>query len=109
MRVEANKKLVTLHISAYKNIISDLREEIDVLKARLAKDITDRGFAPTKTQQASEFKRVYQEEAERIMREEDAKLKPRNGEQCVCDSRSVDNIEKKVIMQEIQIAYEKII
>jgi len=29
MRVEANKKLVTLHISAYKNIISDLRDEID--------------------------------------------------------------------------------
>lgn len=108
MRVEANKKLVTLHISAYKNIISDLREEIDVLKGRLAKDIGDRGFAPTKTQQASEFKRVYQEEAERIMREEDAKLRPPNKD-CVCDSRALDNIEKKVIMQEIQIAYDKII
>lgn len=107
MRVEANKKLVTLHISAYKNIISDLREEIDVLKGRLAKDITDRGFAPTKTQQASEFKRVYQEEAERIMREENAKLQV--NKDCVCDSRALDNVEKKVIMQEIQIAYEKII
>lgn len=107
MRVEANKKLVHLHISAYKNIISDLREEIDVLKARLAQDITDRSFAPTKTQQASEFKKLYQQEAERIMREEDAKLKP--NKDCVCDSRAIDNIEKKVIMQEIQIAYEKII
>jgi aspartyl-tRNA(Asn)/glutamyl-tRNA(Gln) amidotransferase subunit B len=29
MRVEANKKLVSLHISAYKSIISDLRDEID--------------------------------------------------------------------------------
>jgi hypothetical protein len=35
MRVEANKKLVTLHISAYKNIISDLRDEIDQLKIQL--------------------------------------------------------------------------
>jgi len=35
MRVEANKKLVTLHISAYKNIISDLRDEIDKLKIQL--------------------------------------------------------------------------
>ena len=29
MRVEANKKLVTLHISVYKNIISDLSDEIE--------------------------------------------------------------------------------
>lgn len=29
MKVEANKKMVHLHISAYKNIISDLRDEID--------------------------------------------------------------------------------
>ena len=29
MRVEANKKLVTLHISEYKNIISDLSDEIE--------------------------------------------------------------------------------
>lgn len=29
MMVVANKKLVTLHISAYKNIITDLRDEID--------------------------------------------------------------------------------
>jgi kinesin family protein 18/19 len=35
MRVEANKKLVTLHISAYKDIISDLRDEIDQLKIQI--------------------------------------------------------------------------
>ena len=29
MRVEANKKMVQLHVSAYKNIISDLRDEIE--------------------------------------------------------------------------------
>ena len=33
MKVEANKKMVTLHISAYKNIISDLRGEIETLKS----------------------------------------------------------------------------
>lgn len=41
------------------------------------------------------------------MREEDAKLKPKRD--CVCDSRALDNVEKKVIMQEIQLAYDKII
>lgn len=29
IKVEANKKMVALHISAYKNIISDLRDEIE--------------------------------------------------------------------------------
>jgi kinesin family member 18/19 len=32
MKVEANKKMVHLHIAAYKNIISDLRGEIEQLK-----------------------------------------------------------------------------
>lgn len=31
-----NKKLVALHISEYKNIINDLRREIDELKERLS-------------------------------------------------------------------------
>ena len=35
MRVEPNKKLVNQHISAYKNIIADLRDEIDKLKMQL--------------------------------------------------------------------------
>jgi kinesin family protein 18/19 len=35
MRVEPNKKLVSQHISAYKNIIADLRDEIDKLKMQL--------------------------------------------------------------------------
>jgi hypothetical protein len=30
--VEPNKKMVNQHISAYKNIIADLRDEIDKLK-----------------------------------------------------------------------------
>ena len=50
MKVEANKKMVTLHISAYKNIISDLRDEIEQLKVQLTKDFNQKSFAPTKTQ-----------------------------------------------------------
>ena len=33
MRVEPNKKMVHLHISAYKNIIADLKDEIERLKS----------------------------------------------------------------------------
>ena len=33
MRVEQNKKMVHLHISAYKNIITGLRDEIETLKS----------------------------------------------------------------------------
>ena len=39
MRVEPNKKMVSQHISAYKNIIADLRDEIDKLKSQLQTDI----------------------------------------------------------------------
>ena len=41
------------------------------------------------------------------MNEEDAKIK--KAEECKCDSRAVDDLEKKKIQQEIQIAYEEII
>jgi hypothetical protein len=42
MRVEPNKKLVSQHISAYKNIIADLRDEIDALKNQLQSDIANK-------------------------------------------------------------------
>ena len=42
MRVEPNKKMVSQHISAYKNIIADLRDEIDKLKSQLQTDIANR-------------------------------------------------------------------
>lgn len=40
------------------------------------------------------------------MEEENAKYKP---DQCKCESRRRDDIEKKKIQQEIQIVYEEII
>ena len=42
------------------------------------------------------------------MKEEDDKLKPQNDD-CVCKSRAIDNTEKKVIQQEIQLVYEEVI
>lgn len=109
MRVEPNKKMVHLHISAYKNIISDLRDEIEQLKAQLSNDIVRGSFMPTKTQQASEFKKHYQVEAQRIMAEEDEKLRAAKKVSCKCESRARDDLEKKKIQQEIQIVYEEII
>jgi hypothetical protein len=40
MRVEPNKKMVYLHISAYKSIIADLRDEIDKLKSQISSDLS---------------------------------------------------------------------
>ncbi len=43
MRVEPNKKMVYLHISAYKSIIADLRDEIDKLKSQLKSESDSEG------------------------------------------------------------------
>lgn len=40
-KVTANKRLVSVHIAEYKNIISDLRSEIEQLKAKLHEKIGD--------------------------------------------------------------------
>jgi hypothetical protein len=50
MRVEPNKKMVYLHISAYKSIIADLRDEIDKLKQQLHSELSSSNpLAITKT------------------------------------------------------------
>lgn len=86
--------MVHLHISAYKNIITGLRDEIETLKSQLNQDMISKSFMPTKTQQASEFKKHYQKEAQRIMDEEDAKI---DTSKCKCESRTRDDLEKKKI------------
>ena len=40
-KVSSNKRLVSVHIAEYKNIISDLRSEIEQLKAKLHDKIGD--------------------------------------------------------------------
>lgn len=52
----------------------------------MTKDINASAYQPTKTQQASEFKKYYQVEAKRIMDEENAKNREQQ-EECKCDSR----------------------
>ena len=56
MRVEPNKKLVNQHISAYKNIIADLRDEIDKLKLQLQSDIANK-INPLVTKHAGMYPR----------------------------------------------------
>ncbi len=43
-KVTANKRLVSLHIAEYKNIINDLRAEIEQLKTKLHDRIIDGGI-----------------------------------------------------------------
>ena len=64
---------------------------------------------PTKTQQASEFKKHYQVEAQKIIAEEDQKIEDARKKKCKCESRTRDDQEKKKIQQEIQVVYEEII
>lgn len=94
MKVEPNKKMVHHHISAYKNIITDLRGEIEQLKVQLSTGGGNKqaaSFMPTRTQQASEFKKHYQAEAQKIMADEDEKNKK---EECKCESRARDGNTK---------------
>jgi kinesin family protein 18/19 len=57
MRVEPNKKMVYMHISAYKSIIADLRDEIDKLKIQLSSDVAGKGTTVI-TKTSSEIKHL---------------------------------------------------
>ena len=59
MRVEPNKKMVYQHISAYKSIIADLRDEIENLRLQLSQDIS--GNKPI-TQPADMISTIVDEE-----------------------------------------------
>ena len=63
MRVEPNKKLVSQHISAYKNIIADLRGEIDKLKSQLQHDMAKKAN-PLLTKHAGMYPRARQQTAD---------------------------------------------
>ena len=63
MRVEPNKKMVSQHISAYKNIIADLRDEIDKLKAQLQTDIANKAN-PLVTKHTAMYPRARQAQEE---------------------------------------------
>jgi hypothetical protein len=92
MRVEPNKKMVYLHISAYKSIIADLRDEIVQLKKEVRGDIHK---LPSVEQAVQEL------EFEESKAFEFPPKRARAPENCTCDTRAEDEIEKIKIQNEI--------
>lgn len=64
MRVEPNKKMVYLHISAYKSIIADLRDEIDKLKSQLSTDLSSKSQPPILMKTSQELEQIQRLELE---------------------------------------------
>lgn len=64
MRVEPNKKMVYLHISAYKSIIADLRDEIDKLKSQLSNDLGHRQNPMSITKTPQDIEKIQRQELE---------------------------------------------
>lgn len=62
MRVEPNKKMVYMHISAYKSIIADLRDEIDKLKNQLSKDLNGNSGHVNITKSSNDIYKIQDEE-----------------------------------------------
>mmetsp|Transcript_24365 Transcript_24365/g.30237 ORF Transcript_24365/g.30237 Transcript_24365/m.30237 type:complete len:146 (-) Transcript_24365:1054-1491(-) len=134
MRVEPNKKMVSQHISAYKNIIADLRDEIDKLKAQLQTDIANRAN-PLVTKHTAMYPRARQEKEElkavQSSRNAPLKVLVSSGASsismvdqksaafdaqtelplpnCQCDERLLDEEEKENMMAEIHLTYEEIL
>lgn len=121
MRVEPNKKIVYQHISAYKSIIADLRDEIENLRLQLSQDIT--GNKPI-TQPAEVIASIVDEEHLASILESQALMEnvqsvtpsaatpvvdKERDEDCRCGIRRVDEEEKVKIQSEINICYEDII
>ena len=115
MRVEPNKKLVSQHISAYKNIIADLRDEIDKLKMQLQSDIANK-VNPLVTKHTGMYPR-----RQRTDSKSDTSALGLNQDQsmisqtpldkviCECSTRQKDEIQKQSMLEEIHLAYEEIL
>ena len=139
MRVEPNKKLVSQHISAYKNIIADLRDEIDKLKSQLQQDMAKRAN-PLLTKHAGMYPRARQQTADgdnaiavtdrlQVRNEEfsdglgkadvgmvspsqsnfQEKFSSLLENSCQCATRERDEEEKENVMAEIHLTYEEIL
>lgn len=103
-RVQPNKKMVYLHISAYKNIIADLRDEIDRLKTQLRSHQTYRPSIQLTNVKDDEKLQETKEEKQQETKEEIHRQR-----NCHCKSRAKDEEEKKIIESEIVPIYEEII
>ncbi|CAI2359195.1 unnamed protein product [Moneuplotes crassus] len=111
IRAQANKKMVYMHISAYKNIISDLKDEIIQLKSKIRND-----EGATAIDQINELEK--EDALEEFKEEIDFKPKVNNlieGEdeeesfKCECKQRYNDEIEKETIKKEISRVSEDIL
>ncbi len=66
MRVEPNKKMVYLHISAYKSIIADLRDEIDKLKSQISSDLNTKSH-PDLMKTSQDIEKIQFEESKQAL------------------------------------------
>ena len=66
MRVEPNKKMVYLHISAYKSIIADLRDEIDKLKSQISSDLNTKSH-PNLMKTSQDIEKIQFEESKQAL------------------------------------------
>jgi len=96
--------MVYLHISAYKNIIADLRDEIDRLKTQLRSHQTYRPSIQLTNVKDDEKLQETKEEKQQETKEEIHRQR-----NCHCKSRAKDEEEKKIIESEIVPIYEEII
>jgi hypothetical protein len=115
MRVEPNKKLVNQHISAYKNIIADLRDEIEKLKFQLQSDIASK-VNPLVTRHAGMYPRRQRTDSKSDtshIEGQDEKHQDKSlvsqAQGCECGVRQKDEIQKQHMLEEIHLAYEEIL
>lgn len=107
--------MVYLHISAYKNIIADLKDEISQLKSK----IKSGSGAPATIEQISELENEDQIEESKY--EHEINIEPKhnnlvddegsyeNSFECQCRQRQKDEKEKEIIKNEISIVSEDIL
>jgi len=115
VKVTSNKKMVSLHVAEYKNIINDLRHEIEELKAKLGGGSSLGGYArvfggPGGAKQLSnnffngKDNTIIEEADEQAETKDTKKPGQANGQQqqqpCSC-GRVKDDEEMKVIQEEL--------
>jgi kinesin family protein 18/19 len=114
-KVVSNKKMVSMHIAEYKNIINDLRVEIDELKSKLSEansggvqnQPTNNNLPPVKYQLPGQdeflnsftINSSYNHREEMSVRNDQQQKHP---EDCVCScGREQDNVQVKRIQEEL--------
>ncbi|EGR29003.1 kinesin-like protein kif19, putative [Ichthyophthirius multifiliis] len=100
-KVLANKKLVTIHIAQYKNIINDLKQEIDQLKAKLHERIMDGDILNCQDDDFQFFERQNNQQQNNNQQQQQQQLNNQQKDlQCNC-GRYEDELNMKQIQEEI--------